>query len=254
MKTKWDYTNLANAYLKRPDYSRQAIEQLLKMAGVFSGGMACDIGAGAGHLTVMLLEHGLKIVAIEPNDVMRANGVKRTLQYANVVWVEGVAEDTGQTDSLFDLITFGSSFNVADRKLALIEGARILKPGGWFACLWNYRDLSDPIQSKIEDMIRSYISDYNYGLRREDQTAVIETSGLFGKVYKIEDTIFHKQSKEDCLEAWCSHATLYRQAGNCFNVIISDIEKILSNISSSEITVPYKTCIWLAQVNKLGSI
>lgn len=27
MKTEWDYTNLADAYLKRPDYAQTAIER-----------------------------------------------------------------------------------------------------------------------------------------------------------------------------------------------------------------------------------
>lgn len=36
MKTEWDYTNLADAYLKRPDYAETALEKMLiisKMGG-----------------------------------------------------------------------------------------------------------------------------------------------------------------------------------------------------------------------------
>ena len=32
MKTEWDYTNLADAYLKRPDYSEVAIDAMLSIA------------------------------------------------------------------------------------------------------------------------------------------------------------------------------------------------------------------------------
>ena len=38
MKTEWDYTNLADAYLKRPDYAETALEKMLtisKMTGFF---------------------------------------------------------------------------------------------------------------------------------------------------------------------------------------------------------------------------
>lgn len=34
MKTEWDYTNLANAYLKRPDYAQEAIDEMIAIAGV----------------------------------------------------------------------------------------------------------------------------------------------------------------------------------------------------------------------------
>ena len=42
---------------------------------------------------------------------------------ANVKWHEGTGENTGQNDTDFDMVTFGSSFNVCDRQLALVETA-----------------------------------------------------------------------------------------------------------------------------------
>lgn len=38
MKTEWDYTELAEAYLKRPDYAQSAIDQMLNIAKIFPGG------------------------------------------------------------------------------------------------------------------------------------------------------------------------------------------------------------------------
>lgn len=32
MKTEWDYTNLADAYLKRPDYAETALEKMLTIS------------------------------------------------------------------------------------------------------------------------------------------------------------------------------------------------------------------------------
>ena len=34
MKTEWDYTELAEAYLKRPDYAQSAIDKMLAEAGI----------------------------------------------------------------------------------------------------------------------------------------------------------------------------------------------------------------------------
>ena len=51
MKTDWDYTALADAYLKRPDYADAAIDAMLSLAGVRKGSKICDVGAGVAHLT-----------------------------------------------------------------------------------------------------------------------------------------------------------------------------------------------------------
>ena len=248
MKTEWDYTNLADAYLSRPAYASSAIDQLFSHCKLQSKAKACDIGAGVGHLTIELAKRGLIVTAVEPNDAMRKNGIKQTQNLKNVSWFEGSAEDTKQTAHAFEIVTFGSSFNVCQRDKALLETARILKPAGYFACMWNHRDLEDPIQSKIENIIKSCITDYQYGSRREDQVEVINQSGLFSKVEKIEGVISHQQRKADCLEAWRSHATLARQAGNKFQEIVNKIEQYLDSLPGDSITVPYTTRIWVAKI------
>ena len=58
MKTEWNYTSLADAYLKRPDYSDSAIDAMLKIAEVSKGASICMTGAGVAHLTLMLAARG----------------------------------------------------------------------------------------------------------------------------------------------------------------------------------------------------
>ena len=186
---------------------------------------------------------------MEPNDAMRANGIKRTSAMADVQWFEGTGEATGMDDGAYDLVTFGSSFNVCDRPKALAETKRILVPGGWFACMWNHRELDDPIQSWIEGIIRDGVPGYGYGTRREDQTNVIEASGLFRSVVTVSGKVVHEQSKVDCVEAWRSHATLERQAGEKFHDVVNSIEAYLDGLPGSSIMVPYRTNIWVAQLS-----
>jgi ubiquinone/menaquinone biosynthesis C-methylase UbiE len=248
MKTEWDYTTLADAYLKRPDYADAAIDSMLSIAGAEKGDKFCDVGAGVAHLTLMLAARALNVVAVEPNDAMRANGVERTEKFANVRWHEGTGEATGQAEKAFDMVTFGSSFNVCDRQQALKETARILKPRGWFACMWNHRQLDDPIQSRIEAIIKERVSGYGYGTRREDQTTVIDASGLFGPVVHLDSRVMHEQTIEECVEAWRSHATLERQAGAAFHDVVAAIESYLQTLGTPSIQIPYSTNIWIAQL------
>lgn len=248
MKTEWDYTNLADAYLKRPDYAQSAIDKMLETAKVRVGDIVCDIGAGAAHLTMKLAEAGLTVYAVEPNDAMRANGIERTKCFDKVQWAEGVGEHTGMETSKFDLVTFGSSFNVCNRMEALVESKRILKEHGWFACMWNHRDLNDPLQAEIEEIFKEEIQSYDYGTRRQDQTDIINESQLFGDVVYIEGSIVHKVLAEDFIEGWKSHGTLQRQSQDKFDLINKKIRELIISKRQEFIMVPYTTRIWMAQV------
>ena len=105
-------------------------------------------------MTLELYSRGLNVIAVEPNDAMRLNGINRT-KNCKIEWFGGTGEDTGMKKSFFDIVTFGSSFNVCNRQQALIEASRILKPNGWFAWVWNHRDIeSNLIQKDIERIIK----------------------------------------------------------------------------------------------------
>lgn len=247
MQTKWDYTNLAEAYLRRPDYAWPAIDAMLALTGAGPGTKVCDVGAGVAHLTLMLAARGLDVAAVEPNDAMRQRGMARTAGMPNVSWAEGVGERTGKPDAVFGLVTFGSSFNVCDRAQALAETRRILAPGGFFACMWNNRLLDDPVQARIEDLIRARVPEYRYGVRREDQTEVIDVSGLFDAVLHLDARVLHEQSIDECVEAWRSHATLERQAGGDFSSVVADIEEMLRGLGQPSVRIPYTTNIWIAR-------
>ena len=247
MKVEWDYTDLADAYLKRPEYAQKAIDQMVAQAGLKEQAVVCDIGAGAAHLTIMLARKGYTIYAVEPNDAMRSNGIKRTAEFEKVSWYDGVGEATGMPEKYFDLVTFGSSFNVCDRMQALAESARILKDNGWFACMWNHRDLNDPLQEKIEAIIKAHIPEYNYGTRREDQTAIIDQSGLFKQVVKIEGNVIFDLPVQDFIDGWKSHGTLQRQSKALFEKVVQEIGEAVYQVGTETVKVPYTTKIWMAQ-------
>lgn len=245
---EWDYTKLAGAYADRPDYAAGAVDRVLELAGVGVDDRACDVGAGSGHLTLPLLERGLLVDAVEPNDEMRALGGRRTSQWPTVSWFAGTAQDNGRETGAYRLVTFGSSFNVADPALTLPETARVLAPGGWFACLWNHRDLTDPLQAEIEDLIRARVPGYSYGARRADQAPVIAASGLFGEVREIVGAVRHSVRTDDWCQAWRSHATLARQAGDRFGLIVDEITGLVRSSVGETMIVPYTTRGWAAPV------
>jgi ubiquinone/menaquinone biosynthesis C-methylase UbiE len=250
-KVDWDYTEHASYYDKRADYSYDAIKELVAAMGCVPQNPVAEVGAGTGKLTKELLKHGLTVKSVEPNDAMREIGIKNT-RGKSVSWSVGTGEATGLPASSAHAVFFGSSFNVVDQKATLSEVKRILVPHGWFACMWNHRNLDDPIQQKIESIIKSFIPAYSYGSRREDPTNIINSSGYFSAAKSIERTFDWEMSKSDIIVAWKSHATLKRQAGSdaLFDRIIAEISKYLASVPE-KINVPYTTRIYFAQLTKV---
>lgn len=247
VKVAWDYTEHATHYDKRADYSPDAIRHLLKVISCTPSLPVADIGAGTGKLTKELLKHGLTVRSVEPNDAMRTIGIENT-KGKLATWSIGTGEVTGLPTSSVYAAFFGSSFNVVNQSLALAEVSRILVPSGWFACMWNHRDLEDPIQKRIETIIKSSIPTYSYGSRREDPTNIIDTSGYFFATKSIEGDFVWKMAKSDVVVAWKSHATLKRQAASdsLFNTIVQQIADYLDQLPEA-IEVPYTTRIYFAQ-------
>ncbi len=245
MEVKWDYTERAGSYDKRADYSTEAIGRALELMKLKSGDAVADIGAGTGKLSVPLAGHGLLVHAVEPNAAMRSHGEKNS-KGLTVKWSVGTAEATGLTDHCVNAVLFGSSFNVCDQDATLREVSRIAKPRGWFCCMWNHRNLDDPLQNEIEAIIKNHIADYSYGSRRQDPSGVIEKSGLFRPTESITGHFVNRLEWSDVIEAWRSHATLARQAGEMFSSIIDQISSLKEK--GAIVKVPYTTRIWVARL------
>jgi len=136
----------AAAYaLHRPDYAVEAIRWALEP--VASAGRpldALDLGAGTGKLTAQLasLSAGagqVHVVAVEPDPEMLAELRHRL---PGVTALEGRAESIPLPDASVDAVFAGQAAHWFDLDLALPEIARVLRPGGVLAGLWNADDAS----------------------------------------------------------------------------------------------------------------
>lgn len=142
----------AAAYeLARPGYPDEAIGVLREDLGVGPGTTVCDLAAGTGKLTRRLLELGAAVVAVEPVEAMRAE-----LQAAvpDVQAVDGHAEAIPLPDASVDVITVAQAFHWFEAPTALAEIARVLKPGGGLAILWNERDETTAWVAEMSRLIR----------------------------------------------------------------------------------------------------
>jgi SAM-dependent methyltransferase len=93
-----------------------------------------EVGAGTGAVTRALLERGLRVRAVEPDPRMREILAERA-PAADVV--EGAGEAIPSPDGAADVVLYASAWHWVDEARAVPEVARVLRPGGRFALLWN---------------------------------------------------------------------------------------------------------------------
>lgn len=163
------FREVADAYERgRPGYPEEAVRWL---AGEQPHDVI-DLGAGTGKLTRSLLALGHRVTAVEPLDEMRAE-LQAAVPGARAL--VGSAESIPLPDASADVVTCAQAFHWFDHAKALPEIARVLRPGGRLALVWNSRDDRDPWMARLSAIIGNEPVD-------DADLAPVRESGLFGPV------------------------------------------------------------------------
>ena len=117
-----------------------------------------DLGAGTGKLTRVLAARYAHVIAVEPLDGMR--GILERV-VPDVEALPGSAERIPLDDASVDAVFAAQAFHWFDHDRAIPEIARVLRPGGVLALVWN-----GPDESRPNPLPAEYL-DYLDELRRE---------------------------------------------------------------------------------------
>jgi ubiquinone/menaquinone biosynthesis C-methylase UbiE len=131
-----DLTELYERY--RPAYPQEAIDAIVQ--GLPSGAAIADVGCGTGICSRQLAAAGCQVIGIEPDDAMRraAESAAALSPHADLMrFQHGTGERTMLDDDSVDAVVCAQSFHWFDADAALAEFARILKPHGRLALMWN---------------------------------------------------------------------------------------------------------------------
>lgn len=133
------FTGRAEAYAAgRPGYPDAAVTWVVE--GLPLQAVAVDVGAGTGAFTAKLLERGLDVIALEPNEAMRAAADDALGDHVGLDVRAGSGEATGLGDRSVDLVTCAQTFHWLDPARFAAECRRILRAAdGRVAVLWNHR-------------------------------------------------------------------------------------------------------------------
>lgn len=131
----------AGAYhAHRPTYPDQAVAWCVPAEALD----VVDLAAGTGKLTERILAQGVpgrRVTAVEPSAGMREALVAALPE---VTALDGSAEATGLPAASADAVTVAQAWHWFDAGRASAELARVLRPGGTLAVLWNIRDTDSP--------------------------------------------------------------------------------------------------------------
>jgi SAM-dependent methyltransferase len=141
------FGNVAESYDKvRPEPPAQALDWLVP-AGCE---IAVDLAAGTGLFTRALLGRAAQVVAVEPDERMRAVLALRSPQ---VRVLAGWGEDMPLPDACADAVFVSTAWHWLDPARAVPEIGRVLRPGGRLGVIWTSRDRSEDWVAEL-DLLR----------------------------------------------------------------------------------------------------
>ena len=130
------FGNVAETYHRvRPPYSRVLLDRAKEALELDGSARVLDLAAGTGRLTRELESRFADVIAIEPDERMRA---------LHGTALAGSAEAIPLDDQSVDAVFVGEAFHWFDTAAAIGELARVLRPHGGLAIFWTHWWETDP--------------------------------------------------------------------------------------------------------------
>lgn len=181
------FAGVAKAYDRaRPSYPVDAATWLV-------GGQrstVLELGAGTGKLTELLVDAGHDVIATDPLPEMLER-LRERVPAARVAVAS--AEGIPVASRSVDVVVCAQAFHWFDHDLALPEIARVLRPGGVLALVWNARDEGIPWVRKLSAIIGSADN-------RVDLAAPAEHSDHFGPLEHEEFRFWQSLRRDDLFD------------------------------------------------------
>jgi SAM-dependent methyltransferase len=174
------FATVADVYERtRPGYPDAAVDWMVGPQPL----RILELGAGTGKLTRSLAARGHVVVATDPAGEMLAELVRSGLPVETTV---AAAERLPFTAQNFDTVVVAQALHWFDLDAALPEIARVLRPRGTLAAVWNMRDDSVPWVRRLTALLRESSGSAAAGDRLfATAMAAVERSPLFGPVESI---------------------------------------------------------------------
>ena len=132
----------------RPGYPAEILDLITPLQPA----TICDMGAGTGKLTQLLIDGSRSTYAFDPSaDMVRI--LHKQLPHVPV-W-RATAEATGLADSSVDLLACAQTWHWVDADAASAEADRVVRPGGAVLLCWNTLAVHHPWVLRLSRIMHS---------------------------------------------------------------------------------------------------
>jgi SAM-dependent methyltransferase len=135
----------------RPSYPDDAVDWVAARLALGPSATVLDLGAGTGKLSRLLVPTGARVIAVEPQEAMRAQAAV----FGGVETMSGSAEDIPLGDHSVDAVTVAQAFHWFRLPEAVHEIDRVLRPAGRLALVWNLWDIEQPLSMELGDLLEA---------------------------------------------------------------------------------------------------
>ncbi len=160
----------------RPFPVSDEIDEMLEAVGDVHGATIVDVGCSEGLYARHLAEAGARVIAVDHSRAFLRRVLHRcAMSGVQVAAVRALAQHLPVVDGHADAVVIGGSLNeIGDRRAALAEAARVLRPGGRLFVMSLTK-----AGSRVGRILQGVVSPSGISFPGVDQTmAEIETTGL----------------------------------------------------------------------------
>ena len=203
-----------------------------------------DVAAGTGRLTTQLSDLGHQVVGLDPSIEMLSQLQRQQPGIGSTV---GRAEALPFVAESFDILTVAQAFHWFDQPVALAEFARVLRPRGHLAILWNFRDESVDWVAELSRLIGSE------GAEKEQDPSYdpLASSSLFGATSHRSFRFEQSLDPELLVELVRSRSYVATLSEADRRLVLENVRRLCSEhhalAGRSHFSMPYRTEVFLAE-------